>query len=594
MKDLQERATALAELAHSKLIRRLQDAGNDLSSGHREATRLMLVGMARQALGVEPGRFAYGLPCGGGKTQGVAALILAAADIEPRLTFAVATSQVEALCELKRQLTEAGMSADDIGLWHSLRVDKQLAGAGTGYASEPTTDEHASPRVLLLSQEKVRRLRERMVPRSLLVWDESLVATEAQSLAVSRLNTANAIASTLAPKMTPHLAKVVVTIGGELAALRADSQRTPKVLKDVLTADEMQAVRDSLATVNRRDLFGKALAATVDALLRLLAMPVSVVANGSGQNADGVIRYEVTVDPALANIAILDASHTIRLLVQADQTITNVKLPDYKRYSGVSVRQIDMATGKQQMTRSEAATRPVARQVAQVIESLPEDDAILLFTFKDALDYLRRNLAAEGVKLHRIEFATWGQETSRNEWVHCQHVIMAGVLRRNPLELSASLLAQQGDMTRRNSAKALRDVTLSEMAHCALQAMNRGACRLTDAGGEAHAMTCTILVAKADQLRGILSESLPGVVWPVAEKPRRAPTKADNAAEQIKVHLAGLTHAKVSLASIRKALPQLSALNPRTVSAAVDIALIGSTWSREDRSLVRLRRAFFN
>lgn len=586
MKELQERATALAELAHSKLIRRLEDAGNEMSPGHREATRLMLAGMARQALGVEPGRFAYGLPCGGGKTQGVAALILAAAELEPCLTFAVATSQVEALCQLKRQLVDAGMSPDDIGLWHSLKLDKRLAGAGTGYASEPSTSEDCAPRILLLSQEKVRRLRERMMRRSLLVWDESLIATEAQSLAVSSLNAANVMASTYAPTVTPHLAKVVVIVGNELAALQADPNRQPRVLEGILDADEMQAVRDSLGAVNRRDPFGKALALTVESLLRLLAMPVSVVANGNGRGADGVIRYEVTVDPALSNIAILDASHTIRLLVRADASIVNVKLPDYKRYSRVSVRQIDMATGKQQMTRSEAASRAVARQVAQVIDSLPEGK-VLIFTFKDALDYLRRNLDAAGVRLDRIDFATWGQETSRNEWVHCQHVIMAGVLRRNPLELSASLLAQQGDMTRRNSAKALRDVTLSEMAHCALQGMNRGACRLTDANGEAHLMTCTILVAKADELRGILAESLPGVMWPVAEKPRRAPTKADNAAEQIRAYLTEVQAERVSLSSVGKALPWLSKLNSRTVSEAVDIALIGIPWARDRRSLKR-------
>jgi hypothetical protein len=301
----------------------------------------------------------------------------------------------------------------------------------------------------------------------------------------------------------------------------------------------------------------------------------------------------VTVDQALSNIAILDASHTIRLLVQADESIVNVKLPDYKRYGHVSVRQIDMATGKRHLVRNEAASRSVARQVAQVIESLP-DGKVLIFTFKDALDYLRRNLVAEGVRLDRIEFATWGQETSRNEWVHCQHVIMVGVLRRNPLELSASLLAQQRDMTRRNSAKALRDVTLSEMAHCVLQAMNRGACRLTDANGDAHPMTCTIIVARADELRRILSESLPAVVWRDAEKPRRAATKADKAAEQIRVHLGGLTANRVSLVSIGKALPELSQLNPRTVAEAVDIALIGIEWEREGRSLVCFRCADTN
>jgi len=164
---------------------------------------------------------------------------------------------------------------------------------------------------------------------------------------------------------------------------------------------------------------------------------------------------------------------------------------------------------------------------------------------------------------------------------------MAGVLRRNPLELSASLLAQQGDMTRRNSAKSLRDVTLSEMAHCVLQAMNRGACRMTDANGEAHSMTCTLLVSRADEMRRILSESLPDVVWPASECPRRGRTKADTASEQITAHLAELGVDRVSLSSINKALPDLTKLNAETVRNAIDIALIGTPWHREGRSLTR-------
>jgi len=592
MTELQKRAQALSALAHAKLVRRLEGAGNAVSPAHREATRIMLAGMVRQALGVEPGRFAYDLPCGGGKTQGVAALTLAASEIEPGLTFAVATSQVEALCQMKRQLIDAGMSPDDIGLWHSLKVDKRQAGSGTGYASEPSTGENGTPRVLLLSHEKVRRLRERMIPRSLLVWDESLIATEAQSVSVASLNTANVMASTYAPKMTPHLAKVVIVIGNELAALQADRERKPRTLDGILTYDEMQALRDALSGVNRRDPFGRALSLTVDALLKLLALPVSVVANGSGAAYDGVIRYEVTVDPALSNIAILDASHTIRLLTQADNSMRTVKLPDYKSYSAVTVRQIAMATGRQTMLRNEVASKSVARQIVKVIEGLPEGEPILVFTFKDALDYLRRNVAAEGLDTSRLEFATWGQETSRNEWMHCKHIIMAGVLRRNPLDLSSSLIGQQQDTTQRNSAKALRDVTLSEMAHCVLQGMNRGACRLTDANGEAHRMTCTILASKASELRDILADSLPGVVWTDAEQPRATPTKASQAAESIEHYLASLTVARVSRTAINKALPEIAKLNARTIADAVAHATIalrmrGIGWEAEGRSLVR-------
>ncbi|MCC8403681.1 hypothetical protein LJ655_17570, partial [Paraburkholderia sp. MMS20-SJTN17] len=75
---------------------------NAVSEMHERATQQMLNGMASQAVGLDRGRYAYGLPCGGGKTQGVIALISASYELGLELSFAVATSQIEALCGIKR------------------------------------------------------------------------------------------------------------------------------------------------------------------------------------------------------------------------------------------------------------------------------------------------------------------------------------------------------------------------------------------------------------------------------------------------------------------------------------------------------------
>jgi hypothetical protein len=552
----------------------------------------MLFGMARQAIGVESGRFAYGLPCGGGKTQGVVALILAAREIEPALTFAVATSQIESLCQMKRQLIASGMSADQIALWHSLKVDSKRAGSGTGFASEPATDFDDARNVLLLSHEKVRRLRDGMVHRSLLVWDESLFSTEAQALSIETVHRAKNCASDAAPKLAFYLSKASQIIEAEAEALVADPSRLPQTIECIWTEGEIQAIRDALSSVKRSDKFARAVAETTESLLKLLVLPVSVVVNGDRAVSNGVIRYEITIDPALSNIAILDASHAIRILTKADRSIAEVKLPEYKRYSNVTVRQIDMAAGKSTVMCDESASKPVAHQVASIIDGLPEGESVIVFTFLDAKRQLQRNLAAQGVDTDRIKFATWGQETSRNEWAHCQHVIMAGVLRRNPLELSASLLGQQMDMGRRNSAKTLRDVTLSEMAHCVLQGMNRGTCRKTGANGEAHRMSLTIIVSKASELRSVLAECLPGVSWSAPESPTSKPSKVSVASRLIEHFLVSYEQPALSLMKLKKAFPDLSALNPRTFRRATEKALLecihrGVRWEMKERSLIR-------
>jgi len=71
-------------------------------------------------------------------------------------------------------------------------------------------------------------------------------------------------------------------------------------------------------------------------LVELVSEPVpAVVAEGD----NGVIHYAVAVDPALKDTAVLDASHAVRLLAQADRTLHHAmgsRLEHFKDYNAVT------------------------------------------------------------------------------------------------------------------------------------------------------------------------------------------------------------------------------------------------------------------
>lgn len=612
IKHRSKAAIALTDQALEILLSVVEQE-NTVSPSQHMALRYMLGSMARQAVGLDTRRYAYSLPCGGGKTQGAIALIVAAWELELGLTFAVATSQVEALCDFKRQLVGHKIPEQAVGLWHSLRVDAAKAEARSGYASLPATPEDDDRPILLLSHEKIRRgnaVTYGGKPRSLLIWDESLVATQARAVPVSDIQAASTLAKQYAPALVPYLAKAAAAATAELDTQRADPERLPQVLADVLSPGELTALRAALDDVRGSGDYIRAMRATTEDLLYLLERHVSVVETGSGKAGDGVLRYDVLVSPELANIAILDASHTIRLLTRADPSIVDRTSPEmraYRRYDNVTLRLVDLPTGNRRMSAGPEASVPAAREIVAAIAAAPADDSVLIFTYKGSRDHLRRNLEKIGVDLSqqitvngseqraRIQFLTWGQETSRNNMRHCRLVIMAGVLRRDALDLAASLTAQQQRaQPQRNGRTLIGEVTTAEMAHGALQALHRGACRVSDADGQAGRTDVLILSADAPALRAVLEEALPGARWATSEPVgHQAESKTNKAADAILAYLEGLADSigKVSTRTLKNAVGGLG-LGADAFATATDRAILsgvlkGIRWHREGRSLVR-------
>ena len=102
---------------------------NLLTHAHAEALARIVIRYCGLAARLETGRWVFDLDTGCGKTLSVVAWLTALLELKLPFSVAVAASQVEALCEIKRKLVEKGVSADDIGLKHSKRYKPENAEA---------------------------------------------------------------------------------------------------------------------------------------------------------------------------------------------------------------------------------------------------------------------------------------------------------------------------------------------------------------------------------------------------------------------------------------------------------------------------------
>ncbi|WP_377158399.1 hypothetical protein ACFJIX_05845 [Roseateles sp. UC29_93] len=443
--------------------------------------------------------------------------------------------------------------------------------------------------------------------RHLLIWDESLITADVQVLTWLDVKSAvERLLPELHDSCLAHwLRDALLAMQADLDAQRMGVKPQPIDLRGSLDLDEIQALACQLRSGGSP--LRVAAVKAVRQLTKLATHPISMALTGNGMSGDGLIRYTVAVPAELDNIAVLDASYPIRELTHNHAILdgTTSAMRTCKRYDRVSVRQLCLATGRTTLQTHPDRLKEMVSALAASVADIPMDEAILIFTFKgddDAtlLAKVRRELGERGVDLEarlfngraRINWLTWGNETSLSEYSHCQHILLGGVLRRSPLDLSASAAGREDDLCYRPTSEQLRAIQLSEVAHCVLQAMNRGSCRNVDEDGMAHAMSLTVL-ADIKGLHEALAESLPGIVWKIVPDLKLGPLTQSLSA-RIKAHL--LTQpASVNRLSIRSIKAGVAVPADRqTWRDALTFALVfvrlqdpSQTWQRAGQSVIR-------
>jgi hypothetical protein len=597
------------------LLAELRRFGNKLNDDHANALKKLLSAYTGMARGELTGRVAFPLATGLGKTSSIRAWIIAAHQeglLGTAVSLAVACSRVEALADLKRDLVSAGVPAEQIGLIHSYRYDPEIARAvlarerelPEGYATEPRTDDCTECPVVLVSHNKVIGGRDRRAyetyrgkERNLIVWDESLISTEAVAVSTRQLTGP----SGYIPLLKDHthgdalafwLHEAMAAIDAEVKAQLAGAAPTPMTLMEV-DDEDMNLFRAALKAVERSercDLSG------YRTLLDFSGDQARVCVNVGISDGNMAAVYGLRVPDRLKMI-VLDASASIRLLQTMDPTLRVIEVSETaKRWNNVTVKHMKAPggrTGIEGHFRKPRTERWLSQELARIIHEAPADEGFVIFSFKhngggntDVLGTLRADLQHHGVDLTstvrgakgderpRIMTATWGQETSLNSFAHCRHVILLGVYRQDRKDIVASILGQKRNLLEPIDRDMVDAVAATELAHVVYQALSRGQSRVV-AGGQAGAMTAYVVERDTqDRLRSDLEPVMPGATWEDWKRPEEAgklpgrPAKLPGVVEKLKLELGDIVPKDVR--EMRKLVPGVcEGINGETLRRAL-------------------------
>jgi hypothetical protein len=588
----------LVRHAHENWLASLRKNKSHPSTDHQHAGWQLLRAMVDQLYWVVTGRYAYAMPCGSGKTQAVIGLIAAMVSLrvfDSGKTVMVVAQQINELCKINQMLLDAGVPEQDVGILHSK----------TGAAFRSTGDQKHP--IMLVTHARIQQdgsLGECCRNKDgnlhdLVIWDEALISTDAVTLTLD--STLTALRHFADSGKCSTVAEVYKRLTLEVAREKAAQQagQSPCELSPTVTEHEAELMQQELRGMGYLDSTGQTLREQSISAVSLLKYTISLVDSRYGGPAT-LMRYVIKVPDALANIVILDASHAVDELRQADNTIrrgTTEAMISFKDFGNVTAIHYPVASGRTTMLDGKAISEAV-----RIAKRLPQSEQALFITFKDwHVDRLKNALRAAGLPVDRImanseswlNIITWGKHTSDNSYTDCSHVVLVGLHRLPRQALASQLAAQKRDLTHRRDMSGLMGLEQSAIAGDVMQAMNRGCMRLTNAEGKAHQMTVHI-IAK-DNLRQLLQKAMPGLQWETIEV--KAPTKTEDAVRLIVAYLNSLPE-EAKKVSKQTMFPAAGVhLGKDARAEAVSMALIKLhlqalrnqtlPWVTEGRSLVR-------
>ncbi len=600
----------LTELAFRALIGSLEGYGNEPSDAQKAALYEIVGTYTFMAQGVLAGRWAFPLATGLGKSQSIVAWLGALNYLgHDHISVAVCASKVESLCDLKRDLIETyEVPEAKIGLYHSYPYDKAKVGE-PGYASLPCTEDHNSKQIILVTHNRVRGKcgpdRYNLFqgkPRDLMIWDESLLVSDTRAIRHRDVKAGLAWLQAMLEgtkdnrrEACDYLQLCSDTLQAELERLKDGGP--PATVK--LPVARIQDFKSSL---------GKNPVVTpLKELLDMSQMDLRMAVTDQG---GGLITYDIAVPRELENIVILDASHTIRDLVKLDPSIkrTGRFSENILSYRNVTIHQLKHFSGRSTMTEafrpSKRESRKVSLEIAEVVNQIPLDEGIIIFTFKphevNFEKILKRDFKAGGIDIEatlqidgqerpRFVWLHWGQETSLSKHSYCSNVLFAGVLHRDHIEIASAIAGQKDDLLTPISSELVREVVRSEIGHCLYQAMSRGSCRIVK-GRETRKMNVWLLHRDAS-IRELLNKVMPGVTW--KDWPSKFITKDGGKIDKLALLISDYLDKqegknKVSSKSIKAGL-DLKGIPPATFTCAIETLCRQNTgWNLEGRSMARV------
>ncbi|HRY74128.1 MAG TPA: hypothetical protein P5098_00350 [Candidatus Dojkabacteria bacterium] len=626
--------SAINQAAMQRLIGILEEYENTVSDAQRQALMAIQEKFTAIASGRAEGRFAFPLPPGAGKTCSVISWAATLNKLgHDHIALIVCASKVEALCEIKRALMKHDVPEGKIGLIHSYKYNrskvdecrKVKSQLPQDHASEPSDDDNGlDKQFLLITHQRVKSAKDiakfnsyRGRERNIVIWDESLIASESFGIRDDFIESAIGGLRPLRYGKTPDRDEALEYCSESLGIIKAEINR-----------QQQESIKGNYKTFKLPLLSGSDIerykAALVSCDKDVDVTPLTVLLDISQENlrvltdieqGSGLVTYNTVVPPEIKNIVILDASHIIRDLVNLDNSIKTADVETkIVSYSNVVMKQLHAYSGRNTVTndlkKKGNGKGLYIKEIMEVVKNIPKDEGILIFLFKTKhkVNFKAKLLSAmedagidteatietkDGLK-SRFAFNTWGNETATSQFSYCKNIIFYGVLHLPLLGIGASIIGQLGDLLASVSGSQIREVQRSEIGHSLYQGMCRGCCRIID-GSATKPMNVWLI--HNGEVKSLIQKVMPDINW-LEWTPKFIPikeTKGGALVKRIQAYLQEIqetpcepvsTVTQISICQLKKALKYMG--NPNTFTNALDKAIAESCWLKSGRSLVCL------
>ena len=492
----------LINTAHEETLKILEANGNVVSKLQSNALRELCTFYASP----NGRRMAFPLPCGVGKTSSIRGFLkaLTIMGVAHDKRIIICAEKVEALCELKRNLiNDDGIEEDLISLLHSYEHNPKFKDQPIERtASEPADKDYGT--FTLLTHMKFRKAFEKLPSYDLLIHDEALVLGDGLSIEVAELEA--------------EIARYITLIQGRILRATDDQKELVEWLSSI--HDDLDGDNGDIVSFDPLPMTLNETIKAAKSIRKDNQVLISFIRNvGEGislrllrdQQGSHVLSIDNLIPKDLRNIAVLDASYSIRHLMSYDKSIEEHRINDsIKSYENVCLHIAKAKAGRNALFGSLSGDQTVLiDEVAHIADrEASKGRNVLIFTFKDVGIMSPSNTLKRRMKSKNVRFLTWGHETAINSYSDCDVVIFCGVLTLPVPSVAAMALAHSGDI--RTPITNISTIVRSEKVHSLYQALSRGCCRKM-VNGKASSMDAYIFCHDAFSVTSSLKTVMKGV-----------------------------------------------------------------------------------
>ncbi len=421
---------------------------------------------------------------GGGKTEAIVCFVQAWKSLGflPKGGILIAVNTKDQIHSLVNRL---GLDKDD---YACLAGDDTILRYGLGQSSIDDAKVLITTQQMIVSRTSGKAFSDaadffyKGKPRSLRVWDESLIPSEPISIKISALfglsDKLDAVDDLFADSVAKFAHSLRVKDVGEQFAIPSSFAKAARSIYAKAELPHPSAAAETIANYR----------GTLDALIKGAGRPFRL-GNYGGESRLTLVGSSKPL-PSDLNAIVLDASARVRKTYDmwSKSRASIVMLPSTtNNYKRLNIHLWNTPCGND-VLRDRDKSRTITSEVTRIIASKPDEDWLVIGKKRtksgdiDLKAWINDGLPEEVKAKGRVRYLHWGRHTAVNDYKDIKNVIVIGTHQYGPAGYDALAAAVQGSCEKGLATSNMKAMRESEYANHLLQALMRSNARNARSG----------------------------------------------------------------------------------------------------------------